>query len=66
MTLPLPVTETVKTGDEVWARLKVAVTLLAVVIVTEHVPVPLQPLVQPLNVEPARGVAVSVTWVPEV
>jgi len=36
-----------------------------VLIVTEHVPVPAQPPpLQPVNVEPAAGVAVRVTAVP--
>jgi hypothetical protein len=41
------------------------VTVIAAVIVVVHVPVPLQPPPdQPLKVEPAVGVAVSVTEVP--
>jgi hypothetical protein len=46
-----------------WAN--VAVTDWAALIVTVHVPVPVQPPpLQPLNVEPAAGVAVKVTAVP--
>jgi len=45
--------------------LKVAVTVVAAVSVTVQVPVPEQPPpLQPSNVEPALGVAVSVTPVP--
>ena len=36
----------------------------AVVIATTHVPVPVQAPLQPENVEPTAGVAVSVTLVP--
>lgn len=45
--------------------LNVAVTVVALFIVTVHVPVPVQPLpLQPANVEPIAGEAVSVTTVP--
>ncbi len=44
---------------------KVAVTAVAAVIDTVHVPVPLQPPPdQPANLDPARGVAVRTTLVP--
>ena len=43
---------------------KPAPTLLASVIETVHVPVPVQAPVQPVKVEPVSGVAVSVTDVP--
>ena len=44
---------------------KVAVTDVAALTVTLHVPVPVQPPpLQPVNVEPAAGVAVKVTAVP--
>jgi hypothetical protein len=42
----------------------VAVTDCAEFIVTPQVPVPLQAPLQPLNVQPLAGVAVSVTCVP--
>jgi hypothetical protein len=43
----------------------VAVTDVAALIVRLHVPVPVQPPpLQPVNVEPAAGVAVKVTAVP--
>jgi hypothetical protein len=46
----------------VWgARAKVAVTLRAVLIVTEQVPVPVHAPLQPAKDEPAAGVAVNVT-----
>ena len=46
-------------------ELKVAVTLVAAVMVVTHVPVPVQPPpLQPANDEPPLGVAVSVTIVP--
>ena len=42
-----------------------AVTVLAVSIVTEHEPLPIQALVQPAKVRASAGVAVSVRLVPE-
>src|SRR6058998_3439071 len=45
--------------------LKVAVTEAAAFIVTEQVPVPEQAPLQPANVDPPAGLAVSVTGVPE-
>ena len=46
--------------------MKVAVTSVAAVIVTLHVPAPEQPPPdQPVKVEPVSGVAVRVTRVPE-
>ena len=64
VTLPLPVPEfvTLSVKDDCT---KLAVTVWAALIVTVHVPVPVQPPpLQPLNVEPAAGVAVNVTAVP--
>jgi hypothetical protein len=43
---------------------KVAVTALPELIVTVHLPVPLQPPDQPLKLEPALAAAVSVTVEP--
>jgi len=45
-------------------RLNVAVTDLAAFMVTEQAPVPLQAPLQPPKLEPATGVAVSMTVVP--
>jgi hypothetical protein len=64
VTVPVPVPdfviESAKDGN-----VNVAVTEAAVFIVTAHVPVPVQPPpLQPVNVEPAAGVAVNVTAVP--
>jgi hypothetical protein len=42
----------------------VAVTVVAVLSVTVQVPVPVQPPLQPVKVEPAAGAAVKVTAVP--
>ncbi len=50
--------------DTLSGKVKVAVTLCAKFIVTLHVPVPEQPPLQPINVPPASGVAVSVTMAP--
>src|SRR5439155_9857543 len=64
VTVPLPV----PAGLTVRAKLgtlKVAVTVVPAETVTTHVPVPEQPPpLQPVKVEPAAGVAVSVTAVP--
>src|SRR5213594_2100970 len=43
---------------------KVAVTEVAAVMVTAHVPAPVQPPLQPVKVQPAAGTAVRVTQVP--
>ena len=64
VTVPLPapalLTVSAKLGTP-----NVAVTVVAADMVTVHEPVPVQPPpLQPLNVEPAAGVAVSVTAVP--
>src|SRR5437773_11579873 len=60
--LPVPAGETVRMKV---CDVKVAVTVVAAETVTTHVPVPEQPPpLQPLKVEPAAGVAVSVTAVP--
>src|SRR5262245_66519682 len=60
--VPLPdfVTVSMKAG-----KLNVAVTDVAALIVTVHIPVPAQPPpFQPVKSEPAAGVAVNVTVVP--
>lgn len=60
---PVPDFETVSTGLD--AELNVAVTVVAPVMVTTQLPVPLQPPpAQPANVEPGDAVAVNVTTVP--
>ena len=60
--VPAPALLTVSVKD---CRAKVAVTDLAALSVTVHVPEPLQPLpFQRLKVEPAAGAAVKVTGVP--
>ena len=59
--VPAPALVTVSAKD---ACMKVAVTLVAALSVTVHGPVPEQPPPQPVNVEPAAGVAVKVTAVP--
>src|SRR5213080_4433646 len=64
VTVPLPV-PTLLTVSAKLGRLKVAVTGVAVETVTTQVPVPEHPPpLQPLKVEPAAGLAVSVTAVP--
>jgi hypothetical protein len=66
VTVPLPVPDLVTVSEnDVGSNLNVAVTEVAALIVTVHVPVPAQPPpLQPMKVEPAPGVAVSVTAVP--
>ena len=49
----------------VGGRLNVAVTVVAPLTVTAHVPVPEQAPLQPAKVEPLAAVAVSVTLVPD-
>ncbi len=64
VTVPLPVPAAVTVSVKVWS-VKVAVTVVAAETVTTHDPVPVQPPpLQPLKIEPAAGVAVSVTAVP--
>src|SRR5207247_9299048 len=64
VTVPLPVPAGVTVRVKV-CTVKVAVTVVAAETVTTHVPVPEHPPpVQPVKVEPAAGVAVSVTAVP--
>jgi len=60
--LPAPALLTVSGYD---TTPNVAVTVVAPVSGTVHVPVPLQtPPLQPANIDPAAGAAVSVTTVP--
>ena len=64
VTVPLPAPAFVTVSANVGTP-KVAVTVVAADIVTVHAPVPEQPPpLQPVNVEPAAGVAVSITAVP--
>jgi hypothetical protein len=62
-TVPAPaVMPRLEVTVRVWgASAKVAVTLRAVLIVTEQVPVPVHAPLQPAKDEPAAGVAVNVT-----
>ena len=65
VTVPLPVPVFVTVRAYTYNCVKVALTACASVIVTTHVPVPLHPApLQPLNTEPADGLAVRVTIVP--
>jgi hypothetical protein len=61
VTVPEPPLVTVRVGS--WAKL--AVTLLSLSMVTVHEPMPEQSPDQPVNVQPALAVWVTVTWVPE-
>jgi len=61
VTLPVPAPARVTFKANVGATPKVAVTACACVMATEHEPVPLQAPLQPVNVEPAAGLAVSTT-----
>src|SRR6185503_8569787 len=64
VTVPLPVPALV-TPSVKGCRVNVAVTAVAALIVTVHVPVPVQPPpLQPENVDPVAGVAVKVMAVP--
>ncbi len=63
VTVPLPVPASVTVRANCVA-VNVAVTLCAWLIVTWQLPVPVQAPLQPANVEPLAGVAVSVTRVP--
>ena len=66
VTVPLPVPTLLSVSAKVWAvcGVKVAVTVVAALMLTVQAPVPVHAPVQPLKVEPAAGVAVSVTTVP--
>ena len=64
VTVPLPVPALLSVSAKVWV-VKVAVTERAAVMVTEQeAAAPVHAPLQPLKVEPAGGVAVSVTTVP--
>ena len=62
-TLPPPDAGPGVTGSKRGPEVNVAVTACAAVIVTTHEPVPEHAPLQPLNVSPEPGVAVSVTTV---
>src|SRR5207249_1724118 len=64
MVVPLAYAAAQVVPHEMPAGAKVAVTDVAALSVTVHVPVPVQPPLQPLKIEPAAGVAVKVTGVP--
>jgi len=64
-TVPVPAPALVRVSVS-GCRANVAVTEVAALMVTVQVPVPEQPPLQPLNVEPATGAAVNVTTVPVV
>ena len=62
-TTPLPVPTLLTVRGKLWG-VKVAVTVVAAVMVTTHGPVPEQPPpLQPVKLEPVAGAAVSVTAV---
>ena len=63
VTVPEPSVSTVSAYAGTTA-VNVAVTARAALIVSEHVPVPVQAPLQPVKVEPVAGVAVSATAVP--
>src|SRR5438093_267706 len=64
VTVPVPVPLGLTVSVKVCTA-KVAVTVVAALSVTVQVPVPVQPPpLQPVNVDPAAGVAVKVTAVP--
>src|SRR6266403_296346 len=66
VTVPLPAPVLLTVSEKLWSA-KVAVTDVAALTVTVQVPAPAQPLpLQPVKVDPAAGVAVSVTTVPVV
>jgi hypothetical protein len=64
VTVPLPVPARLMVSV-FWASTKLAVTVVAAVIVTTQVPVPVQlPPDHPVNSDPDAGLAVNVTLVP--
>jgi hypothetical protein len=63
--LPVPAVLTERTNVGGGGALNVAVTLRAAVIATTQLPVPVHAPLQPANVLPFVGAAVSVTVVPE-
>ena len=62
VTVPLPVPALLTVSAKV-CGVKVAVTVVAALMLTVQAPVPVHAPVQPLKVEPAAGVAVNVTAV---
>jgi hypothetical protein len=61
--LPVPALLTVSVNVVVW-RVKVAATVVGAFIVTVQGPVPVQPPLQPVKVDPLAALAVRVTTVP--
>jgi hypothetical protein len=64
LTEPVPVPARVTVSGNVTVELKVAVTALAALMVTEQVPVPLQAPLHPAKVEPEPATAVKTTVAP--
>src|SRR5262245_60504089 len=60
VTVPMPVLVTVR----LWSWVNVAITALAMVIASLHGSVPLQAPDQPVNAQPAAGIAVRVIMAP--
>src|SRR5262245_41497415 len=63
VTVPVPVPDVFTVRAKDWTT-KPALTVVSAFIVMTQAPVPEQPPLQPVKVEPVAGVAVNVTWVP--